>query len=341
VQQEYHAAINHQTKYPGFRIIPVRLDDVEPPGFLQNYSYVTLGKDGLDRHTAAGILKGLYGPAAPLDLVAGRNTYVSRGWHLDDADVATVVCGALEDAGLQLVGDAEDQTSWVETRVRDILATCGAFAAILPYRPQSPHMTSKYVLREWELAASAGLPCLVVADPRTELPADIAGRPGLVYPDGPDVPSQPGLAEAAAELAEDWVNPDAPYVFYATDFDAENGELRGLVKEVVESVTAMPCVLGEYIKGDPVQREILNAVTQARLLIADVTGGGANVYIEIGAARAANVPIFLLRAGPPGRPVFLLRDRQVWDYNTDAELLARVTQVSYPYRRTVLNRERR
>ena len=38
VQQEFNAAINHQTQHPNFRIIPIRLDEVSPPGFLQNYS---------------------------------------------------------------------------------------------------------------------------------------------------------------------------------------------------------------------------------------------------------------------------------------------------------------
>jgi len=339
VQLEYGAAINHQTRHPAFRIIPVRLDDVNPPGFLQNYSNIVLDPEGLDSTSAAGILKGLYQPATSIDPANGRNVYVSRGWHLDDGTLAEVVCVALEEAGLQLIGDAEDQLSWIEGRVAGILEGCGAFAAVLPYRAQSLHKTSKYVLREWELAAARGLPCLVVADPRVDLPPDVAGRTGFVSLPAAETADAGSLAEAAASLAEDWRTPArSPYVFYATDFEEPGKPLRQTVKELVEAVTTLPCVLGEYVRGEVVQREILRAVSQATAVLADISGNGPNVHVEVGAARAADVPVFLLRQGPPGRPAFMLRDQQVWDYATDADLLGRVTQIVYPYRRTLLSR---
>jgi hypothetical protein len=117
VQQEYNAAINHQTQHRSFRVVPVRLDDVNLPGFLQNYSSITLGGDGLDTKGAAGILKGLYQPVTSYDPLNGRNVYVGRGWQPDDARLAEIVCAALTAAGLQLIGDTEDQQSWVEGRV--------------------------------------------------------------------------------------------------------------------------------------------------------------------------------------------------------------------------------
>lgn len=120
VEQEYDAAINHQTQNRAFRIIPVRLDDVDPPGFLQNYSNITLGPNGLDLEFVAGILKGLYQPDIFINPTSSRSVYVSRGWHLDDAVLANVVCDALMSAGLQPIGDSEDQSSWVEARVTAI-----------------------------------------------------------------------------------------------------------------------------------------------------------------------------------------------------------------------------
>jgi len=113
--------------------------------------------------------------------------------------------------------------------------------------------------------------------------------------------------------------------------------LRGLIKEAVEATTALACRIGEYVVGGSVQREILRNVTGATVLLADISGDGPNVYIEIGAARAVDVPVALLRKGPPGRPSFMLRDQQVWDYGTDAELLGRAVRVSYPYRRYFLS----
>ena len=349
VEQEFNAAIDHQSRHRGFRIIPIRLDDVTPPGFLRNYSNITLDHGTLDAQAAAALLKGLYQPARSKP-EGGRNVYVSRGWHPGDAEFAEPICQALTDAGLQLIGDAEDQLSWVEARIVDIMAGCGGFVAILPYRPLSRPKTSKYILREWELALSRDLPCLVVADPRIELPPEVAGRPGLLRlpglldrsglagPAGAQTADTPSLAEAAAAFAEDWMTPArSPYVFYATDFDADGKPSRHAVKELVESITTLPCMLGEYVKGEVVQREILRAVSQATLVLADISGHSPNVYIEVGAAKAAEVPVFLLRQGPPGRPPFMLRDQQVWDYGTDAELLGRVAQIVYPHRRTLLN----
>ena len=87
------------------------------------------------------------------------------------------------------------------------------------------------------------------------------------------------------------------------------------------------------LAGGSVQRDILSAAAGASMMLADITGNSANVHIEIGAALAAGVPVALLRKGPPGRPAFMLRDQQVYDYATDAELIGRAVRVTYPYRR--------
>lgn len=337
VEHEYNAAINHQTQHPGFRIIPVRLDDVQAKGLLGNYSAVDLPAGGVDIAAAAGILRGMYQPATSIDPLNGKNVYVSRGWHRNDGDRAEQVCAALVSAGLQLIGDSEDHASWVEERVAAEIAGCGAFAAVLPYRPTAVHRTSKYILREWEIALSKSMPCLVVADARIELPPDFEDRPGLLRLRDDELDTA-ALTDAVELLAEDWAQPArTPYVFYATDFDAGSTSLRATTKELVEAVTTLPCVLGEYVKGDVVQREILDAVRGAALVLADISGDSPNVYIELGAARAANVPVYLLRKGETRRPPFMLRDQQVWDYAQDADLLGRVVRIVHPHRRTLLN----
>jgi hypothetical protein len=338
VQQEFNAAINHQTQFRTFRIIPVRLDDVSPPGFLQNYSNIPLATGGIDTNSAASILKGLHQPATAIDPVNGRNVYVGRGWHVSDAPLANMVCDALSEAGLQLIGDAEDQPSWIEGRVTDIIEGCGGFAAILPYRSSATYKTSKYVLREWQLAATRDLPCLVIADPRVDSPPGAAGWPGLVRLTDTSDFVLDQIIERAVTFAEDWRPPArSPYVFYATDFEPANKSIRHIVEELVEAVTILPCMLGEYVQGDALQREILRSVTQAKLVLADISKNAANVYVELGAARAANVPLAILRQGPPGRPIFMLRDQQVWDYSTEADLLGRIVRVIYPYRRSLLS----
>ena len=48
---------------------------------------------------------------------------------------------------------------------------------------------------------------------------------------------------------------------------------------------------------------------------------------------AVGASVALLRKGPLGRPAFMLRDQQVYDYATDAELIGRAVRLTYPYRR--------
>lgn len=200
VQQEYRAAINHQTRYPDFRVVPLRLDDVEPPDFLQNYSNLQITPDALDPTAATHILKALYqAPLTTINPIRGRHTYFSRGWHSGDADLAKAVSGALSRAGLCLVGDAKDQPTWVEERIAGIMYGCGAFAAVLPYRPSAPHNTSKYALREWKLAANHDLPCLVIPHSGVHLPEEVMEWPGLVAAtDNPDE-----LLDYASALTEE------------------------------------------------------------------------------------------------------------------------------------------
>jgi len=204
---------------------------------------------------------------------------------------------------------------------------------VLPYRPGAPHMTSNYVLREWRIAADREIPCLVMPHSKVDLPKEMLDWPGLVA----NTDDTRQLLSYAVNLSEEWRVPARePYVFFATDFAVEGQALRRLVTETIVAVTGLPCRIGEYLGSVSVQREILRIVSGASLVLAEISGNSPNVYIEIGAARATEVPVMLLRSGPPGRPTFMLRDQQVYDYATEAEFVARAVRVSYPYRRSFL-----
>jgi TIR domain len=91
-QQEARTVIDHQTRYPDFRIIPLLLDNVEPPNFLQNYSSIRIDQNGLDAITVTQIIKALYQPlGTTVDPSRGRHTYLSRGWHPDDLALGSAV----------------------------------------------------------------------------------------------------------------------------------------------------------------------------------------------------------------------------------------------------------
>lgn len=329
VEEEYNAAQNQRANHKDFRVIPLRIDDVAPPGFLSNLTNIEIGTGELDAAAAALILRALYlPPRITADPADGQHTYFSRGWRAADAAQAGAVSDALCDAGLRLVGDAQDQGDWDTERVGGIMDGCGAFAAALPYRPGAPGTTSKHALDEWRLAADRGLPCLVIPHRDIKLPTETRQLPGLM----PPTEDTGRLSEYAENLAEEWDTPRrAPYIFYATEFGRR--ELHQSVIAAVQAATGVSCLIGEYVTGSPVQREILRTVSGATMVLADITGESPNVYIETGAALSAGVPVALLRAGPPGRPAFMLRDQQVYDYATDAELVGRAVRVAYPYRR--------
>jgi hypothetical protein len=329
VEEEYHAAQNQRANHKDFRVIPLRLDDVQPPGFLSNLTNIEIGTGELDAAAASLILQALYlPPRITPDPAAGQHTYFSRGWRAADAAQAEAVAAALCDTGLRLVGDAQDHDKTDPERIGGIMKGCGAFAAALPYRPSVQETTSTHVLDEWRLAVASGLPCLVIPHQDIRLPAEVRELPGLM----PTTADAVQLSEYAENLAEEWRTPErAPYIFYATEFGKR--ELHRSVIAAVQAATGVPCILGEYVTGSPVQREILNTVSRATMVLANITGDSPNVYLETGAALASRRPVALLRSGPPGRPVFMLRDQQVHDYANDAELVGRAVRVAYPHRR--------
>jgi hypothetical protein len=101
VKEEYNAAFNHRTQHPAFGIVPVRIDEVEPPGFLANYSYVDAPGGVLNLATATELLLALDRAGSGRPAGSVRDVYVSRSWREGEAAAARRVCRAL---AAELVG---------------------------------------------------------------------------------------------------------------------------------------------------------------------------------------------------------------------------------------------
>ena len=114
VKKEHGVAEKHQTTFPAFRILPVRIDDVDDP--LGLVDIVVSGIDArhgeLTPETATALLTGLYYNNANLELGRARDIYVSRGWRPGEDAAAEQVCRLLVAAGFRLIGDSEDQEGW-------------------------------------------------------------------------------------------------------------------------------------------------------------------------------------------------------------------------------------
>jgi len=97
--------------------------------------------------------------------------------------------------------------------------------------------------------------------------------------------------------------------------------------------------VGEDIRKGQIQQEIVNWITGAFMMVADISEENLNTCIEAGVAVGAKTPLHLLAAGPRHKPPFMFRDQQVWYYENDVELLGIVHNLVLPYRRRIINYE--
>jgi hypothetical protein len=340
VQKEYSLATNYQTKFPAFRILPIRIDDVEDPGgFVDNYSRIDAPNGELTPEAATALLLGLYYNDPDVELGRARDIYVARGWRPEEFSTADYVCRLLVAAGFRLIGDSEDQQSWDEARLHGIISSCGGVAAILPHRPNSAEGTSKYILRELRIAESLGLPSLVIADPEVPLPDEL--NSAALRLGGPGTGGEPhdtALEAAILTLWEDWREPATPrYSFLATDFDREHRRRNDMMRRVMQTVTGMECFLGQGVREGSVQKIIVDRIAGASLVIADISSDNLNTCIEAGIARGARRPLYLIAKGPERRPPFMFRDLEVSHYDDDTDLIGVVNRLVYPHRRRILN----
>ena len=335
-----HAVADGQGR--GFRIIPLRIDECEPPSFLPFRKWIPLTGGALDLSICNQILDSMYHDEQDSSLGRTRDVYVSRTWRESEARRADDVCGQFITRGFRLIGDAKDHKHFGERRVEAIISSCGAFLAILPARPPAD---LRFFREEIEIARSLGLPSVILAEQGTEIdPAweDQEVGPSLCVPlsgDGAD------LLGAVEFLKERWDEPRNPhYTFLSTDFDDAHAVRNRTVRSVVQRVTAVPCQLGAEIRGDQIYRRISDSISKAMMVIADISGSNGsnlNTCIEAGIARGAGRPLHLVSAGPRTQPPFMLRDYEVGYYKDDVELLGLAHKIAYEYRRRVLNWELR
>jgi hypothetical protein len=338
VKEEYSFAVGQRTRHHGFKIIPVRLDDCPVPGFVETTKWVDVAGGAIDVRAFDQLLRSFYPQDVSLDLDNTRDVYVSRSWRESETSLADKVSRTLVEAGFRLVGDAEDQLGFEGGhRVSSIMSSCGGFVAIVPDRGAGS--TSKYILTEIEIASDKSLPGVIVAEPTVQL-GETFGLP-VVRMTAQDSPRDvPAFTATLEDLRENWRKPEVPhYVFFATDFDKTKQSRNEAVKSLVQSVTAMPCVMGEDIRGEHIQRHIKERITRAFVMIADISEDNLNTCIEAGIARGAGTRLHLIAREPRRRPPFMFRDLQVFAYGDDVELLGVVHRVLYPYRRRIINYE--
>lgn len=341
VVAEYNAAMDERANHDGFRVVAFRVRGADVTPLMRGISWIDLPDGALTADAALALIRALYpGDKRPIPRHA-RDVFVSCSWHPDDRASARGVCQALMAQGFRLIGDAQDQRGFgTGDRVERIMSSCGAFVGVIPFRgverarrEEAPY---KYFLREADAAARLGLPSLVVADPRVR------------REDGPDehwlsmetaaTRCPEAVASALAGLWDDWSPPRSPhYVFLAIDLESEAARPASAVRDLIERITGMPTVVGHEIHDHPLQSGIMRKISEAFLVLADITDDNLNTCIEAGMALAVGANLEIFARGEPRRPPFMLRALQMPVYADHVEHVAVLHRIVRPYRRRVIN----
>jgi hypothetical protein len=339
VDEEYNFAIGQRAKYKQFRIIPIRIEDCEIPGFLQTTKWIDIVDKKFDIKAALELITGLYYDDRALRLENTWDIYISRSWSPNESALPDYVCQMLDKAEFRLIGDSEDQPKYSPKRVQSIINSCGGLVAILPDRGRGS--TSNYIIDEIHFAQEAGLPTLIISEPSVNLPADLAE---LAVPISvTDIRKNETNIVLQSEielLADKWQKPTQPhYVFFATDLATDHQQTNGIVQQAVQHITAMQCVIGDKILESHIREAITENISQSSLVIADISDNNINSCIEAGIAIGAQKPLRLVARLPRGKVPFMLSNYQVLNYSDDLELLSTIHQIAFPFRRRVLNNE--
>lgn len=345
VKLEYASAMDERANHDGFRIVALRLNNANIDNFLvRGITWIDVPTGQIDSKTAMAILNSIYpGEKRPNPRTA-RDVYVSCSWQSGDTTSAHAVCTALVAQGFRLIGDAKDQKGFgVGDRVERIIASCGAFVAVIPYRGDSTYAVTgehpyKYFLTEIDFAAQHGIPSVIIADPR------VRHRDGLdqnwlrmdtAANECPDLVRV--RLEALWEEARDPPRPH--YIFCALDLDSDAAKATGPVRRLTERVTGMCTMVGNEIHEEPLHAAIMKRIRNAFLMLADLTDDNVNVCIEAGMALVVGVNVELIARGNPRRPPFMLRTLQMPTYKDDVEQIGIVHKIIRPYRRRIINVE--
>ncbi len=347
VQAEYNIAMDERANYKGFRVVVLRMENANVNDFLiKGMSWIDVPNNTLDADLGLAIVRALYPSENRPNPVTAHDIFISASWQSEDNESATAVCKHLSRQGFRLIGDSKDQKGFESGhRSEQIMSSCGAFVSIIPYRGEDTAVAGEkpynYFLQEIDFAAEQSLPSLVIADPRIKR-ADGHDQNWLrMETDNDNVPQI--IQNSLQSIWDRWRKPLKPhYIFYAMDLDSENKRLMGPVRQLIQLITSMPTIVGDEVhEGNPesTNAAVRAAVSDAFLVIADLTDDNVNACIEAGMALAVGTNVELLAAGPQRRPPFMLRERNMPTYNNEVQKIGLLHKISRHYRRRVINAE--
>lgn len=339
VRQEYNVAVTQLTRYPSFRIIVLRLDDSDIPDLVESSVWLDFRGTELTSETALRLLKAFYRNEHDPPPKGSRDIYVSHGWRPSEQLAVRQVCRPFIQNGYRLVGDAGDYPVFdAETRIPAVVSSCGALLAILPNRGGK---TSEWIIKEIEIARELGLPYLLIVDDEVEVSHTLIEAAIECKQFSLDAAqSDESLQKEIVSILDEYYKPPQQphYAFFASSF-LRADDVADKVCELIESVTRIPCVLGAQLQTQHAQQEIIDRISGALFMLADITGDSKNTLIECGVARGARTPLYLVAQGEPAPTRFMFRDLEVNFYSDTLQLLSMVHRLARPFQRRILNNE--
>lgn len=356
VKKEYGAAENEKAIYSDYRIIAIRIDDCPVPLFLSTTNWIDAPDGKLDLDSATSLILALYGTDSTLHGANHKDIYTAAGWRHTEDKLNTLICSPFIASGFRLIGDARDQAGFrAGDRVKSIMESCGALLAILPHRGDG--LTSPYILREMSLGLELGIHVSAFLESGVDLhksiiaarekPSNFNITSDIEELSFIDVPVDVNIEEVSSKLADavyvledEWREPVNPhYVFLARSYKHFDKNTHQSASRIIERVTAMRCVSGDDIETPFVQETIRERIRKAFVVVADISGNRVNACVEAGIASGADVPLHLIKYGKRGKPPFMFRDQQIWHYQDEVDMIARLHKSLRQYRRRVINNE--
>lgn len=348
VQAELRRAIEEKNTTNGrFRIIPIILDgDVVPDGVSDQKCLANQNRE-LSLEFGFDVLAAFYPFQDSRTIGSSVDVFVSRSWREEEAQKPDAICRKLIRSGFRLIGDSKDWKHFDgASRIKEIIESCGAMVAIVPFRPYEPPKTSKYILQEIDIALSLGVPCLVIADEEVPIDEAIAGRAiDRRVMRTSELDGDMKYAMLASSLREGWRQPKREhYGFFATDFKV-NTERGSRSVAIAERVTGMRCLTGRDFQSSGAQEEIIRRISDALYFVGDLSNlnvSRGNVLVEIGIALGARVQTNIVCLKSNGRPhdeIFMFKGREIKYSSDDPEFVAKVHSICRRYRRRIFNAE--
>ena len=296
------SALGEAHEQPALRFIALVREDVpnnELPPAIVAAGLIRVNGESLTPAAAVAILQAMY-PVPPGVDASGRevkDVYFSRSWLRDtgESEPADQVAARASRCGFRLIGDTEDPEFDPDVRLPAIMAGCGGFIAVLPYRA-GPVGTSQWILEELRLALASHLPCLVVRDRRVNLNEAVRAAAEVVdvVEYSADGDWMPRLDAALERLNRNYRPPTDPAdVLYLTSWSGRIETVRSLVFHITGmdlTTLALP----------PERRVPTETIRYADVVLCDLDLADARGWMMAGCAMALERKLVLLMAEGQG-----------------------------------------